>query len=442
MSIERQPISTQEFSDRVNIHRLNLSGILDASLPNEINDLIEQARIQTRHSLSLNPEDVVVIFGEQTYGLNESPKVIGKRVFAEGLKRHDIVTMELFASYDVAGSESGIYRMQLPHPNTREGNVSINILPGWKKGKNVATSGFRSPTHDELRAGFGTIESLYGSIKSENISTYLENYYSNQNSYAEANIQILREFERQIGLEMEHWITEDILDTQIAKNGGMEVMLFLWPKIVERAKTHPTEGVRVPELKETPFHLYHAQDNCMGRMESRFYKTDGEIHMESVIGARCMHCGHTETTNPQEIVNSDRKITWRAIPRVVAYSTLGIADGHITGGGSIYNATAENTINGLGIPYFPVTNMNKTDENGTRTGIFRYQSAANTKGEFSNEQRLFVQQGRAAMADLVLSVGVHQLKDALEKTLDQTITSDTKIDCPEPLPKYSKVIGV
>lgn len=438
-----ESISTQQFADKMFLHRESRLVNVSKILPPNLVDLVENSRNKTRNLLKLKESDVIVLFGEQTYGLNESPKVLGKRLFAQGLKDHGIKQVELFASFDIASSEGGIYRMQLPSPNSPEGNVSINILAGWKKRKNVATSGFRSPTADELSTGIATISSLYGKTKADNINNFLERYYLNQENYAHANINILRDFERQIGLAMETFVTEDTLDTQIAQSGGMEVILFMWPDIVKHSKLNETPGVRVPEIEETPFHLYHTQDECYGRMHSQFTgMQNNEVLMDTKLFSTCMQCGHSETTTPSEVVSSGRPITWRAIPRVVAYSTFGIGDGHITGGGSIYNETAKKTANALGIPYFPITHMSKHNSLDAKSGLFYYQSPACSKGRFPVIAEKFVMEGRAAMADLLLSVGVNQLKDAINNVVDIGVTTNTKVFCPDPLPKYSEIIEV
>ncbi len=436
MTKETQPISTQEFTDKISLHRESLEEKIYNSLPPKIIELIKRTRNKTRQTLGINPENFVVILGEQTYGLNECPKVIGKRIFAKGLEKHGIQPIELFAVYDIASSEGAIYRMQIPHPNSPDGFISLNILKGWEQKKNVATVGFRPPTLEELSKALSTITSLYGKPKSDNLKEYLGKFYLTQSNYANANIEILREFLRQIGLQIATWASDGVLDTLIAKNGGMEVMLYLWPKLIEEAKKHFVDGVRIPEIQEAPFFLYHLE-GCYGRMLTKFTNFDSnkELQIDSQVFSKCLHCGFSETTTPQEIIESGRIITWRAIPRVIAYSTLGIADGHITGGGSRYNKVAKPTIERLGLPYFPITNMNLDG------GIFVYESSACKKGgKYKEKSDQLVKEGKVAMADLILSIGVRQLREVVEETLNNGVTTNTKLVFERTLPKNSQII--
>src|SRR3989304_9269308 len=438
---EYQPVSSQEFIDTVNTHKENHLIMVEKSLPTNIVEIVHKTSERTRKSLHIKPEDTVVILGEQTYGLNEKAKVIGKRLLATSASAHGLQPLEMFASYDVVGSEGGIYRMQVPSPHSKDGFASVNILSGWRNGKNRATSGFRSPSSEELQSSFETVKGLYGAPKSEKLLEYMLKRYKQSKNYAEANMQILRDFENQIGLEIKRNVTENTLDTQIAINGGMEVMLHLWPKIISIASSYSVDGVRVPGVQETPFYLYHNGD-CMGRMESRFLPNE-KIGMETPIMSRCMHCGHEETSTAGDIIEKEGKSTWRAIPRVIAYSTLGIADGHITGGGSVYNEVAETVSNSIGIPYFPIIHMSKSIGNGGREGIFDYQSSAiGNKGQSVEKATNFVIEGNASMVDLILSIGVDQLKQSIAETLESGVYTDSRVKCPEPLPKYKSVIKV
>lgn len=408
----------------------------EATMPAAMIYLAHEVREKTRQGLGIDPNATVVILGEQTYGLNEKDKVLGKRLAAKALEKEGVVGLELFASHDVAGSESGIYRMQIPQPN-KDGYVSLNVLPGWKNRKNTATVGFGVPSEGDLNQMFSTLNGTYGKAKSDGYKAYVTNIFSNQGNYGYANAELLRQTQTNIGLDLPFSTHEGTLDKLVAKNGGMEVMLFIWPELVKESKGHQIDGVRNPEIEETPFQLYHHDDNCHGRMESKFIDMTRSIGIETPIESRCMECGHREITTPGAILDSNRPITWRAIARVFAYSSLGIADAHITGGGSIYNEVARETSEALGYPYFPITHMSKTDMNGNKTGIFQYETSAVLKGSETGAlaAREFVKTGRASVIDLVLSAGFTQLRDSIENALNSNPSINSRVNIPRPLTK-------
>jgi hypothetical protein len=441
MTIE---ISSAQFTEQVLKHKENRTVVMSA-LPPRIADLCEQTQSSVRDILKVKPNDVVVVLGEQTYGFNEPPKVIGKRILAKDMEiNHGVTAIELFASYDVVSSEGGIYRMQIPHANAKEGVVSVNMLPGWKHKKHVSTVGFQTPTPEEMTAAMDTLSGIYGPTKSENLRAFYEKHNSSNHNYAEANAVILRDFEQQIGLQIQRYVYENTLDTHIAANGGMEVMLYLWPRLLKEAQQFQTSEVRVPDINETPFFIYHTDNNCGGRMKSFFIDTETELNLESQIASRCMQCGHDETSSPGNLLETGRQLTWRAIPRVIAYSTLGVADGHITGGGSVYNGIAQQASDNIGLDYFPIVHMSKVDEHGEKTGIFNYPSAALSKAKGPNlkQAETFVKEGRAAMTDLIMSVGVSQLKEKLKESLDTGISTNVKFYFEETIPRYSQVIEI
>ena len=448
IEIDHKNISAQQFADQVSSHGKRLAKAVENTLPPALVDAFNNARLRTREALELTPDDIIVIFGEQTYGLNEPPKVIGKRLLAKGLEqKHGIRSIELFASFDMAGTEGGIYRMQLPSPTTPEGYCVLNVLSGWKKRKYAATAGFRCPTPEEMQRAYSTMESLYRSKRAIGMREFLTHYYGISPNYAEANIDILRSFEKQIGLQVETSVREESLDTKLAQNGGMQIMLHMWPELSRQANNHNHyEGVRVPNGNEAPFQLYHTTDpSCVGRMITHLVQKEGQVAgMDSQVYAKCMQCSFEETTSPQDIINQGRPLTWKAIPRVVLYSTI-VADGHITGGGSIYNQAAKEGSERIGIPYFPITWMDKQDQEGNKVGVFNYQSTSTfrEKGAYVSEAKSFVREGKAAMADLVLSIGVEQLKGSIEEILRSELTTSTRVVCPETVLKPdSKVINI
>jgi hypothetical protein len=438
-----KPTTPQQFLDQVGNHLPSVEESVERLLPPKVADLAFLCRRETRKMINIPPEALVIIFGEQAYGLNEPPKVIGKRVFACTLG-DSVVPLEMFATFDVVGSEAGIYRMQIPNPSNPEGYTSLTILKDHKRRPNAPTNGFRAPTIEELEKVFATLAGSYGLPKSETLKEIFRSSYEQRNNpnYALANVDLLRRFEKAIGLQIENYLTEDTLDTILAQNGGMELMFFLWPTLVIEANKHPFEGVRTPAMEETPFQLYHQErPDCLGRMRAIFVTNPYEnsvVHLDTPITATCMECDESIDLTAQQILEEKRKITWRAIPRVILYSTTCI-DGHISGGGSIYNQQAKAATTGIGLPYFPLTWMEK----GPR-GIFVYNSAAFGKAKDENNPGYtFVHEGKAAMVDLLLSAGTAQIKQSIAEAIqDPSFSTSTRISCPRTLGKKESIADV
>lgn len=434
-------ISPQQFVDAMADQRQALEKSWEEVLSPDVTELVINARHKIQEYLNLNPESFTVIFGEQAYGLNERPKVVGKRLLGRALERHGVQQVELFANYDSAASEAGIRRMELPNPHTADGVYRVNILTGWKKKTQTPTAAFRSPSEEELQKIMASLRGNYSHLKAMSFVDYLRQSYTTGMNYADANIDLLRKFQEQIGLVIERFVTEDKIDTKIAQSGGMEIMLKLWPSLSEASHNNGQENVRVPDMNEAPFYIYHRDGACNGRMHGTFQEELQQIRLDSCLSAKCLECGHTENLTPQEVVDSQRIVTWRAIPRVFLYSALGVADGHITGGESVYNDVVAKASGEIGIPYFPITWMDKKDANGNLSGIFQYESFANTRKNdlsalpgYQNSVQT-VNDGSAAMADLIISIGMSGLKQAVNEFLEKQVSTASRVQCPPPLPK-------
>ncbi len=439
---EIQPTSIYEYADQLNQHKQAWARSVDEKFPTELADVIRQSQLQLRATLHATPDDLVVVFGEQTYGLNERPKVLGKRLIAKALQRLGIKPIELFAAYDVVGSEPAIYRYQIPDPSNPEGVSSINTLPGWKKRKNSATAGFPCPTPEQISTFVKPLEAGYRPSKTHHLEQMLLHYHGSAPNYAEGNSLILRSLERQIGLDIPETVYEQDFDTLIATHGGMQLLLYLWPEIIQQAQAHQHPGVSVPQPDATPFQMYHTDPYCMGRMESSFSKPTNP-NMESAVSCRCMECGYQTSTSPQQIIETQVPITWRAIPRVIAYSTLGLFDGHITGGGSVYEKTVIDVTRAMGLPYFPLIHMDRTIPSGEKKPIFDYSSdAASKKGPNVERATKLVKENGVSTIDLVLSIGVSALNHVITETVSQNLTTTTTVICPPPCGKFEKVIAI
>lgn len=447
--------SVLQFVTEMHHHRRDLVNAVERGFDPSTADAVFKTGRETRRQLRISELGVTVLYGEQGYGLNESPKVLGKRVLARAVAKHDVHTVEMFAIQDVVGSESGIYRATLPNPQSNNGELMLNVLPGWKRLRDSATSSFASPTSDQLAEMCKSLSGLYGNEKAEAFVAWVNSIYTQHpNNYGLGQAHLLMDLERHIGLSAQQHTTEDILDTAIAANGGMEIMLGLWPRLAIAAGKYPVEGVRVPDPTEAPFVLYHNHEtdgSCGGRMNVSFVDTRTEtakasgivlpLTMESAMQCSCLECKSTVVLTPEQVLHQRRPLTWRAMPRVAAYSLFGIAEGHITGGGSVYNAPTAGAMKELGLPYFPLMNMDKRNADGDKVGIFIYDSYL-TRRKGADKQKFHAQaiqvvtEGRAAMMDMVLSLGRSRLRDAVEATFQQVeVTPRTRIVCQDPMYK-------
>jgi hypothetical protein len=196
--------------------------------------------------------------------------------------------------------------------------------------------------------------------------------------------------------------------------------MTLWPSLISAAREHSIEGVRIPNDHEAPFYLYH---DCGGRMEVVIHAANPATSgRETPLIVDCMNCDHQEDTTIGDVLNSGRKLTFRAMARVAAYSLFGLGDGHITGGGSIYNTPTEGAFRDLGLPYFPLMHMAKVDANGEHTGLFDYISAATTKKKAQRHPgyeaaKELVRTGGVSMADLEISATRSDVKAGIEAAL-------------------------
>jgi hypothetical protein len=149
---------------------------------------------------------------------------------------------------------------------------------------------------------------------------------------------------------------------------------------------------------------------------------DGAAQMETALNVACLHCDHTEQVTPGDIVDAHRTLTFRAMSRVAAYSLFRLADGQITGGGSIYNAPTTGAMEQLGLPYWPLMHMSMTSRDGTPTALFDYQSAAETKKKAQSSAGYkpmaeLLAQGSVSMADLEISTDAASVRQAIDDAM-------------------------
>lgn len=421
MSIH-QPGTVAEFVDGMDEHRRSQEAALNIALPGDLAAMAAEVGQRTREALGIPHDGLVIILGEQTYGPGPQ-KVAGKRLLGNAASRYAGVTVvELFASQDALGSEPDITNFRLPNPQPAVGTIAVNMLPNWRRSAHLATAATASPDTSHVEKMSSTIAGLYPQRAAAAFLVRMGTAYANHpNNYGAANAEMLRDYEETLGIAGDVMVHDGQLETLIAQNGGLQVMMALWPAFVTAARKHAIEGVRVPDTDEAPFYLYH--QDCGGRMNVRTMTSDpAAAGLETHVAAQCLHCKHSEAVTLGEIIDSGRTLSFRAMARVAAYSLFGIADGHVTGGGSIYNAPTEAALKDLGLPYYPLMYMSKVDGQGQHTALFQYESGTTRRKKASTlagyeAAKQQVREGRVSIADLEISTSAEAVRAGIEDAM-------------------------
>ena len=367
-------------------------------LPKEAVHLREQVRGQYR----VGENDVWLIFGEQAVGLNDPPLVLGKRLIATHMaQNHGWKPLEYFASHDVIGSEAGLYRAELPFPHQEQGVQVINLVSSRKLGQVPAA---RIPNHevdlhtlaDQLMTVYGKhspgLDRLLGQM-------YMEFDHQSQ-SLAAAQNNLLRRLEFSLGLHSRRKAEDLDFDTNLAQQGGLDLIMEQWPRLTALAQKHSNSTTRVPNAQEAPFHAYPKEVPFRPRVwiedeTQRKYVATHPFDQSEIVGR----------FNHNDIMEGKVGITFRAIPRIILFAA--IFDAHVTGGGAKYNEVAAPVFEEvLQAPYFPLVWMDLVGPDCLEKGVFQYRSAALRKGKgrgFEKASRL-VNQGKAGLFDLALSL--------------------------------------
>ena len=419
MTDRPQPRSVAEFTDQMAQHRETQSEALGRVLPQDLAERINETSQRTRQALGIGPDELALFFGEQTYGPGPQ-KVLGKRVLGRAAHLYAGTTsVELMASSDAIGSEPDLRAFKLPNVQNKVGFTVLNLLPGWKRAANRATDACESPTPEALASLRDTAYNLYNRGVAAPFLNRLSAVYEANPNYAKANTALLRDYETDLGIAGDILVHDSDIETLIAQNGGLEAIMALWPSFLAAAREHSVDGVRIPNDHEAPFYLYH---ECGGRMEVVIHTADPtRTDYETPLIADCQNCDHQEDTTVSEVLGSGRRLTFRAMARVAAHS-LFLGDGHITGGGSIYNIPTEDAFKTLGIPYFPLMHMAKTDADGDRSGVFQYDSAVLSKKKAQQlpgyeAAKALVHEGGVSMADLEISTSPASVRAGIEAAL-------------------------
>jgi hypothetical protein len=156
-----QPRTIEEFTDRMAWQREELPRAIDRVLPDDLAELVHGTGERTRGVLGLPEDQLIVFFGEQTYGPGPQ-KVAAKRLLGHAARLHAGATsVEFMASSDAIGSEPYLRSFELPNSQTPAGFTSINLLPGWKHTPHRAARATHSPSPEHVEKIAGTVRNIY-----------------------------------------------------------------------------------------------------------------------------------------------------------------------------------------------------------------------------------------------------------------------------------------
>ncbi len=377
------------------------------------------------------PGQLHVITGEQPYGAYGRPKVLAKRLLSKALQFHnpEIKVIELFASNDLIGSEEGFWRLTLPTKTAGpDGVVSQNVLSDKFRANGKTARGLLLP-HEYVTGQVqkiiqntrhhypGNLPYNKGSRYDLSVITEWAHSYgitidSNNpaphapENYADAHINWLVALEKKLGLETDYVTEEGEIDLMLARQGGVEVIQSLWKtglsSMMERSIPTISLKLTPEEIARTPFNLAREGN----RLVTRFHPEDDSL-IEAITK------DGIETLTLDQALSGDFEFSWKAVPRVVLYSLSGL-DGHVTGGGSVYNADAQLFMDINNLPYFPIIYMNP-QINGETVSVLQYQTVSSGRNfDMAKEQ---VRKGKVSLLDFVMSCDTEEARAKIEETI-------------------------
>lgn len=384
------------------------------NLPPELQEL----RTAVRKEFNVADDGIWCYLGEQPCGLNEPPLVLGKRLLGKHMESTQGWTLlEYLAVSDVIGSETGMYRFDVPCQVNASGIETISLLP--EKPFRQTPANLIASQRAEVDDTFRRLISIYR----ENPQVYelmgkmYSEYQIKNNTYADAQNALFQYLQSKLGLRMRKRVNDIDIDSLIAQKGGLEYMITNWDEIVTRSAAHTNAGTRVPDMEEAPFFAYPSK-----KYNSKDDGDGGEINDKPPVRPRIWFADDSRTrfvaTHPfdkketvgefslDDILRGKVGITFRAIPR--AFLMNAIVDAHISGGGAQYNEVVKRTFEQMyNVPYLPIAFMDLVGQNGNRQSVFGYDSSVlqrNKKAQGYPTAFRLVEEGSVSMMDLMLSV--------------------------------------
>ncbi|MEM4197066.1 MAG: hypothetical protein QXV64_03045 [Candidatus Anstonellaceae archaeon] len=374
-----------------------------------------ELRRTLRAILQIPPNQPAVCFGEQSVGLWEPSVVLGKRVVAACLEE-EIVAYDYQAQTDVPGSEPGLNSVSLPNPFHDGGIERVSTLP--ERVNDIPTSNIpiKQFKKSDLLAALDKIYSKKNP-RSQQLKELIEKSLQQNLSIADFNDQLFTYFCEEIGLPRFPEVIDYEFDTFSFLNGGMELILLeYWDKIIESAcKTQANLGktyCRVPEKNEAPFFIivtnipYPRARILWDRERSVFWGVAPQNPQKIVIP----EISFSELLS--NVSEGKIKIAWRAIPRAIILAT--VFDGHISGGGALYNKVVAPVFEELtGVAHYPIAFLSPINEEGE--GVLQYRSAACRKTDppYLIEAQNAVKANRVSLLDFYLSIKPKEARSVL-----------------------------
>lgn len=422
--------TVREYLEAVNLRH----EIAQKNLPPQIMEL----RNLWRGLIGIKPEQLAIVFGEQSVGLNEPAVVLAKRLVAAAILKHNpkVQIVYFSAQSDVVGSEPGLRRGVLPNPHQPNGIETVNILSG-KQYQDSPTS--KVPTTElNLNNLLNTLYKIYGT-KNPNLEM-LKDWFKKVKEFtsvAEFQDYLLENFVVQlIGIKPPKVIDYQI-ETEVFINGGYELIMELWPRLLqllnEAQQKHNIRNLRVPNENEAPFYIiFHYDPSSIEEDSSEKPKIvpRGKVLMQEIGGKRIFHWCENPHTKSTTVSMTEEEIFDKIKRGKISISsgvgqrggvTLPIIfDGHITGAGALYNKEIAiifpeifNTT-----PHYPITYMTPTNEFGQ--GIFQYNSYPLRRmgAPYISEASDAVRTNAVSLYDLLLSIDPEAARQLIEKEIE------------------------
>lgn len=420
--------------------------------------------------------ETAIIGGEQS--IFPLPKNLGKLMALQVLSQHyGMRSINLRAPLDIARSEVDIRRVDLPSYGSESGMDSFNLLStkmvGSRKGV-MTIQGFPLPDQklaDNAKRFVGLMQQQYpGSFRNGNtnetnldqavladfMACYGMDLDGNRldampdhiqelalcpdvngipqmdivlpDNLAQAHENWFIMLQRRLGVDSEITVSEEVIDRMLLKSGGHEVLSEIMTASRRKLRESGYDPVAMNLSEERDLQTWFNMSKDGIRYGTFF--TDDSYSQISVYNPETKEVEETVSVDDVLADDSEWSLSLRAVERVTLYSLAGLG-GHITGGGSVYNADARAVLGAMDIPYYPIWSFSKTDEDGNKITPVQYMSMALNSGfgtEFSRNPDLI--QARLHMQGILTTL-TGQALDNFEQSramLEEEETMGKSID--------------
>ncbi|KXK26534.1 MAG: hypothetical protein TR69_WS6001000539 [candidate division WS6 bacterium OLB20] len=367
---------------------------------------------------------VKVIGGEQS--IIPLPKNLGKLIALRALRNHmGVIDINLRADHDMGRTERDVRALDLLNYGNQEGTASFSVMSNNYAGMNKGMTTINGYTlkDDHIRGNMvkfasqvrqlypgnfplgdethrvldmravedwfacygmnpdGTpIDAIPEHIQSLPRTDRRESAFEQIDIVLPGNLAQGHEnwflmLQRRLGIEAAYTVSEGVIDKMLLKNGGHEVLANMMLQARARLRDQGYEPVAMKIDEDSDLRTWYNLELDGVRMNTVF--TDDSF---SQIEVTHPVTGETSVVTVDEALADDSPygISLRAVERVSLYSLAGLS-GHITGGGSVYNADARYLLSAVDLPYYPIWSFAKKAEDGSPLSPVRYVSMALSK---------------------------------------------------------------